>query len=70
MSFFGSRLGALVASALAMSPGVVDGPSSSRKTYKERDLVPKDIQAEKKRLAEEKRARKAAKRVRDGVKQV
>lgn len=69
MSFFGSKVGALVASVLAMSPGVVDGPSP-RKTYKNRDLVPKDIQAEKKRLAEEKRARKAAKRVRDGVKQV
>ena len=68
MGLFGSKLGMLIASALAMSENSL--PKQPKKHYYASQPLPKDVQKEKIRLAEEKRARKAAKRVKDAAKKV
>lgn len=67
MSLFGHKASMLVAAALAAT---ASGPSAPRKYHYAPQPLPKKLQEEKIRLANEKRARKAAKRVNDAVKQV
>ena len=67
MSLFGHKASMLVAAALAAASS---DPSTPRKYYYTTQPLPKKLQEEKIRLANEKRARKAAKRVNDVVKQV
>lgn len=68
MGLFDSKLGMLIASALAMSENSL--PKLPKKHHYASRPLPKDVQKEKIRLAEEKRARKAAKRVKDAAKKV
>ena len=67
MTLFGHKASMLVAAALAATSS---DPSAPRKYYHTPQPLPKKLQEEKIRLANEKRARKAAKRVNDVVKQV
>ena len=67
MGLFGSKLGMLIASALAVSGSSL--PKLPKKHYYASQPLPEDVQKEKIRLAEEKRARKAAKRKGNAVKQ-
>jgi hypothetical protein len=69
MSLFGHKVGMLVAvaSALAATAPDTSPPKKNRHTPQS---LPKELQEEKIRLANEKRARRAAKRVSDAAKQV
>ena len=67
MSLFGHKAIMLVAAALTAT---ASDPSAPRKYHHTPQPLPKKLQEEKIRLANEKRARKAAKRVNDAVKQV
>jgi hypothetical protein len=69
MSLFGHKVGMLVAVAAALTATASDS-SAPRKYHHTPQPLPKKLQEEKIRLANEKRARKAAKRVNDAVKQV
>ena len=67
MSLFGHKASMLVAAALAATSFDSSAP---RKYHHTPQPLPKKLQEEKIRLANEKRARKAAKRVNDAAKQV
>lgn len=69
MSLIGHKASMLVAVAAALTATAPD-PSAPRKYHHTPQPLPKKLQEEKIRLANEKRARKAAKRVKDAVKQV
>ena len=69
MSLFGHMVGMLVAVASALAATAPDS-SAPRKYHHTPQPLPKKLQEEKIRLANEKRARKAAKRVKDAAKQV
>ena len=67
MSLFGHKASMLIAAALTATSFDSSAP---RKYHHTPQPLPKKLQEEKIRLANEKRARKAAKRVNDVVKQV
>ena len=67
MSLFGHKASMLLAAALSATSF---GSSPPRKNRHTPQSLPKELQEEKIRLANEKRARNAAKRVSDAAKQV